>query len=383
VTGAAAEDGVSLRALQAEIRTQPEQAQRLSLRSFADNKNAAIQDRIKAARLLLRLNSKDPKREMRSQLLLSRLCTVSEHSGCRRSALQRALWLAKKSSDRRQRAIEHVLRADRLSKQLQRLWSPKISVPPKPSSSQSKSLAELRSLLGNYRQLQDELGWSQADAVVELGSVVSTEQQNQALQQLEQLATNADRDHTRLVVKVHRWLSRWYQQKQDWEAAVAHSLWADHAQARDPKSAFSDGQTPAYTKSQHSLEICAMAKTHEIDCHSVEQNRIGTLMFYDFSLEPASVDLDHQRANLVLDEYAPLLHACLKAAAQEGTARDSKVQLEWSIGQNGRIGNHQLKPTRLQNTELSKCIAAAFARFRYPPYRGEIQSVALVFEIGD
>ena len=57
--------------------------------------------------------------------------------------------------------------------------------------------------------------------------------------------------------------------------------------------------------------------------------------------------------------------------------------MEWAVASDGRVKEHQLKPRRLRGGPFEKCIGEAFARFRYPSYRGEMQHIGLNFHVGD
>lgn len=193
-----------------------------------------------------------------------------------------------------------------------------------------------------------------------------------------------DRDLARLRQKVRRARARVLVELGDYEAAVHESLVADRAmKVPIHKAAFTKPEVPAYGRSRKTAELCFAALARGVHCSQIEESGSGRLTFYDYSLERAR-RFNPERAKMALSEYQPLLLRCLSEQTKKGSLlSNTTIELEWSIGLNGRVSISSILPRRLRGTEVETCMQEAFKRFRYPRYRGEMQHMQLNFNIGE
>ena len=117
-------------------------------------------------------------------------------------------------------------------------------------------------------------------------------------------------------------------------------------------------------------------------CGKAEQRTFGDTLHYDFSREPRGT-FDPEVNAEVLADYDTLLQQCIRDAVRAKVPiTQTVVELEWAVGNDGRLSGYDLRPLRLRNTSYDACLREAFAVFRYPPYGGEMQHVRLSFEVG-
>ncbi len=165
------------------------------------------------------------------------------------------------------------------------------------------------------------------------------------------------------------------------EAAVA-ALSADHARPPPLQArTFTPPVPPPYARTRETAAVCKAARDAGASCAQLELQRFGARTFYDFSRERRG-PFDGARAGAVLAEYESLLHDCMRASAKTGETADSRIELEWSVQHDGRVTRFELKPKRLRGGAFDACLQRAFAVFRYPPYTGEQQHIALSFSVG-
>jgi hypothetical protein len=165
------------------------------------------------------------------------------------------------------------------------------------------------------------------------------------------------------------------------EVAVA-ALAADHARRPAPQVRTFTPPPPApYARSVETAAVCKAARAAGASCAKLEAQRFGARTFYDFSRERRGA-FNAARAQDVLVEYESLLHDCIQAAAKTGDTTESRIELEWPVEHDGRVTRYELKPKRLRGGAFDTCLQRAFATFRYPPYAGEHQHVALGFDVG-
>ena len=181
------------------------------------------------------------------------------------------------------------------------------------------------------------------------------------------------------------WAAGFFATQQDWHQAAKWAVSADHLRALKASQARRD--LPAlgqYCRSPRSRQLCALARQAQVDCLSIERQRFHQSCFFDYSQGPTSPAFDPQLASEVLADYSPLLRGCLVRAAEKGElAPGAKVELSWTPKHDGQVSDVQIRPHRYLGGAYEKCVRASFARFRYPPYRGELQHIALQFRVND
>lgn len=83
----------------------------------------------------------------------------------------------------------------------------------------------------------------------------------------------------------------------------------------------------------------------------------------------------------MLAEFDGLLKDCIEISEQL-TSLDSQVELSWTVEPTGRVGKHEIRPRFLASGAFARCAEEAFARFRYPPFRGPPAEVGYRIDIG-
>ena len=103
-------------------------------------------------------------------------------------------------------------------------------------------------------------------------------------------------------------------------------------------------------------------------------------MFHDFSrTRPLATEgLSREDARRVQDEYAVLLHPCLKANGEKSGG--GRYPIGWMILNDGRVTDVHVSPADPEGA-LVTCLRAQFARWRYPKYSGEWQHVEQEFRV--
>ncbi|MCC7111367.1 MAG: hypothetical protein IT382_18885 [Deltaproteobacteria bacterium] len=196
------------------------------------------------------------------------------------------------------------------------------------------------------------------------------------------LARSTGRDGAAVRAEALRLKARLLEAQGELEAAAIASLGADREAAIHTKLAASKQQPSPYLKSRASLELCRRARAQGIVCGKAELKKYGSTLHYDFSREPRGPFNPEHNAE-VLADYDTLLQECIRAAAKARVPlTQTVIELEWGVGQDGRVRSYDLRPTRLRQTRYDQCLQEAFAVFRYPPYTGEMQHVRLSFEVG-
>lgn len=136
-----------------------------------------------------------------------------------------------------------------------------------------------------------------------------------------------------------------------------------------------------YVRSKETAALCKKVRAEKASCAREEQTRWGSATHYDFSRERSSA-FDAQRADDVFADYEPAVQACLKQGAKDNLTSNTHVELEWAVGNDGRVKSVDVRPMRLRGTSVDTCLQTAFALFRYPRYGGEMQHVRLDFNVG-
>jgi hypothetical protein len=193
------------------------------------------------------------------------------------------------------------------------------------------------------------------------------------------------RDAAAVRADAWRLLARWFEAQGAWSDAAAAAVAGDRSAAVDPKKAAPTSTTLAtpYVRTKETAALCKRAKAEGVSCARVETQRFGDRTFYDFSREPKGA-FDAARADDVLAEYESLLDDCMKQGAKANLTTSTHVELEWSVNNDGKLlKSFDLRPMRLRGTSVDQCLQKAFALFRYPPYKGEMQHVRLTFDVGE
>ncbi len=380
LAGAAPDVAETWAKLQAELPADPARRATVLLR-FAANDQAALGDRLRAARAA---RAHAPRRAA-SHLAEARLCGVSGQLGARARALGRAAAALGKDGERaRQEHVQRVRAADADLSRLRQLVDvrEKSAVPPPLTPADEGLRRQVSDALPAWQALDDER--QLAAARVLLARLrASTGDAAAAEQELAVIAEHsAGRDRAAVRVEAQRARAVLLEQRNDLEAAALASLGADRDAAVDVKKPASRQLATPYQKSKASLELCRRARAQGVECGRAEQRRFGSTLHYDFSKEPRGT-FDPAVNNEVLADYDTLLRECVRTAVKERVPlTQTLIELEWAVGQDGRVPGYDLRPTRLRGTSYDRCLRAAFDVFRYPPYAGEMQHVRLSFEVG-
>lgn len=368
---------------------------------FAHDEDPPLLDRLKAARATNKLVADADPRRLEAALLVADLCAVAGRAGDRRAALKDARAVAKKRGLDKARRIDDVLSGEaalaRLVKSLgrRRATLAKKGSAPAPTS-EAALAAKVQNALPAWLALGDERQHAAArialaDKLLLDGDAPAAER---ALSDAVDALGNA-RDHAAVRADGWRALSRIFEAAPTgsrWEEAASAALAADRAAAVDPRttrgpalttsSTASDPRTE-FVRSKDTARLCKGARAQGVSCAKIERARWGDRTYYDFSSEKRGAGFDVARADDVLAEYESELHECLKQGAKANLTTDTHVELVWTVGNDGRVPPAiDLNPLRLRGTLVETCVQKAFARFRYPPYAGELQHVRLAFDVG-
>jgi hypothetical protein len=252
-------------------------------------------------------------------------------------------------------------------------------------ASEAALVTKLTDALPHYKTLGDERQHAEA----QLGLALFLEYSDAARPDVDRALARlvrvggSGRDLARVRQKVRRARARVLEELGDIKAAVHESLVADRT-VKVPlqKAAFELPPPAAYQRSRATAELCWRAFARGVRCAELEEERSGSLTFYDYSQERRP-GFDDERARMVLAEYEPLLLGCLSEAASKGNSvSNTTVQLEWSIELDGHVRSFSVNPRRLRGGPLESCFRGAFDRFRYPRYQGEMQHTQLSFNVG-
>lgn len=250
---------------------------------------------------------------------------------------------------------------------------------------EAAAVLQLTEALPHYEALDDERQLAEAKLGLALfleHSDASRADVDRSLKRLVRVGGRS-RDLARVRQKVRRARARVLEEQGDLKEAVHESLVADRTVGVPlHKSAFERPPASAYGRSRTTAELCWRAYARGLRCAEIEEARSGKLSFYDYAQERRR-NFDHERARMVIAEYEPLLLRCLSEAASKGrSVTNTTVQLEWAIELDGHVREFSMTPRRLRGSPLEGCFKEAFARFRYPRYRGEMQHTQLSFNVG-
>lgn len=354
-----------------------------ALLRFADNDQAAIADRLRAAR---EARAHPPRRAL-GFVVEARLLPVAGKAKARAQSLKSAAAAFARDGERaRQEHLARVLQGDLALEQLQKLAARREKAalsPPAPLAPDEEKLEqEVKDALAAWSALEDPRQEAVARlALARLRSSVG-DAAGSAAHLDAALARAAGRDGAAVRAEALRLKARLLEAQGQLEAAALSSLGADREAAIDVKRAASRHEPSPYLKSRASLELCRRARAQGIVCGRSEHKKFGSTLHYDFSREPRGPFNPDQNAE-VLADYDTLLQECIRAAARARVPlTQTVIELEWVVGQDGRVQGYDLRPTRLRKTSYDQCLKEAFALFRYPPYTGEMQHVRLSFEVG-
>lgn len=117
-------------------------------------------------------------------------------------------------------------------------------------------------------------------------------------------------------------------------------------------------------------------------CRKLERQLTGGWTFRDFSKELSRDGLSADQVRAVNEHYAPLLQDCLGAQARRLKPPDAvRYDVRWMVFNDGRVGEVHLRDSRLDDSELGRCLKAQFVSWRYPRYEGEWQHVEQSFTV--
>jgi hypothetical protein len=360
-----------------------------ALLRFARDETPSLPDRLRAAQgARAALAEGDPKR-VEAALLEAELHGNAGVKKKRRDALAAAWSMAKRLGleDKRAR-IEEARAGEEAASQLADLLMrrEKSREPPPAAPLEAELAGRVEGALSSWLALGDE--GQHGAARVLLGRKAALD--GDAVAAVRILSDVVDalgkrRGATAVMGEASRHLARLFEGQGRFADAAAAALAADRAAAIDLKKPAPTAPalpTP-YVRTAETAALCKRARAAQVSCAKVEAQRWGERTFYDFSTEPRAA-FNPARADDVLAEYESLLQDCLKAGAKANLTNNTHVEIEWAIGSDGRLlKSFHLRPTRLAGTVVESCLASAFAVFRYPPYKGEMQHVRLSFDIGE
>lgn len=375
--------------LQRTLKGAPAPARIKTLEGFARDRRAALGDRLQATAALRRLlEQKDP-RLLHAWMLEAHLQSVAQAESLRARALRNAKTVALAvGHDKTAKRLDEVLAGERALTKLVRVVEKREAArAQRPLSKAEEALRdEVTSALSSWRALKHVRSVGLARMWLARLDTTTPEGEAAAAKALADLVRigGDDRDAAPLRAEVRRARARLLAKSGDLENAVHEMLVADRAMLVPPTlPRFEPPPQTRYGRTRETAELCFVAYQQGIHCSEIEEERMGGRSFYDFSREAPRRDFDEQRAQMVAAEYTPLLLDCIKEGVRDGSTRDTNIQLEWSIGHDGKVRGSQVNPRRLRKTPFEKCVKSAFGVFRYPPYRGEMKHMGNSFNVGE
>ncbi len=116
-------------------------------------------------------------------------------------------------------------------------------------------------------------------------------------------------------------------------------------------------------------------------CRKAERERLGQLVYRDFSKDQAGEGLPPAQVKSVNEHYAPLMQECLAEQARRLTPPDiARYEVRWVVFNDGRVGEAHLRRDQ-DGTELAACVRRQFETWRYPRYEGEFQNVEQAYTV--
>lgn len=388
-TATAAEEPRSFGELQRAVGARSASARAVAYRKFAEDTRPAIGDRLRAVQALLQAVPPADRKQINARLLQARLCGVADRGGCRTGALWQAKQAAQKHGDNRLEAISGAIAGDRALDEVARALRKrqKKAATPQLTDKEQAAIAALEEALPFYETLGDRRQYLRAQYLAAAILEFTPTDLDEVMAGLDAIAgmDPAERDLTPLVADYQRTRARILITLDRWQDAAAAALSADHALANPPrKAAFEPQPYPLFGKSRDTMEVCYRARVAaQVDCAQLEQQSFGAISYYDFGRERRMASFDPELGEMAAAEYGPLIQGCIQAAAAGGQVQNTHLEVVWTIGYNGKVKSYELMPTRLRNTDFSRCLDATFKQFRYPSYAGEMQHTALKFEIAE
>ncbi len=357
---------------------------------FVRDDSSALDDRLRAARALFgSLAPTDPKR-VDAAVAEAELFAVAGKRGQRRGALLRARADARRlHQDGKAAQLERALDGDVALRKLERFLDHRRGAGAEPASVKSAADA-VDDALPSWLALGDERAHGAARiALARRQALTDADAAARALgDAVDALGTGRDA----AAVRADGWraMARLAEDAGRLEDAAAAALAADRADAVNPRVAAAPvtapeggAAAPRYTRSRDTAALCGRLRDKGVSCAKVEMKRWGARTFYDFSRE-RSGGFNRGRADDVLHEYESLLQGCLQQGARKNLTTNTHVELEWGVGNDGHVlQRFDLRPMRLRGSLVESCLTGAFAAFRYPRYRGEMQHVRLSYDVGE
>ncbi|MFH1809752.1 MAG: hypothetical protein ABIJ09_13475 [Pseudomonadota bacterium] len=369
-------------------RGKSEAQRKRALARFAQDPRPALEQRLRAVDGALRLAKKGTRDRIEYLQLKAQLLAVGARWSARARVLRQLAADEKRAGRVRQAELHAQLAREesvlgRVSRLVSRIVSGsniKLATRDQTSVDGARNLAALYDELGDRVQGAQALCWvaivqdatNAADDVVEpqLGSCAE--------------ATRELRDLAQLQREALRRLSQRAVQRDDWHAALDHAMRADRVVVVPAtKAAFDAVESSPYRRSETTARLCHLARARGLSCVELERALDGQLTMHDYSQRPVMGELEAEVAAEVLSNYDALLQDCVQQGARSGELLKTRVELEWSVGLDGRCRLNDLRPQRLRDTAFAACVNQALGQFRYPRYRGEMQHVSLSYEVGE
>lgn len=351
-----------------------------ALWAFANDSRPALTERLDAAKQLvqLRRSHRNLERKRGDALLLkARYEGILNLEKRRKRTLRQAVDDAKKHRRKKTaKRIEQMLEDDALYLRFARRRKRAIKDGEEADAkSLEQSLRRYRRLKERERALKVALTLADRRAL----APAQTPAQKADLYRLTQWAPKSA-DAAELRQKARQERARWLEQAGEKREAVVERLRADREDPRGPKdAAFAPKGEAAPVRSRETSALCYALGAQGFDCAAFEKKTFGARSFYRFDdVKPAA--FSPETAAWVFAEYQSLVHGCLKGAGQRREVAGD-VEVEWSVANTGRVSNVGIRPRRLRQRPLHKCLKEAFGQMRYPAYIGEMQHIALAFHV--
>ena len=355
-----------------------------ALQAFVDDDRPALSGRLRAAKAMRK--GADADGRVNAYLAMARLYGASGAKSKRAGALKKALAATKKAKDKkRRRHIERARVGDKALGKLKKAVAARERSMPSPLP--KTLLAHRKDIVAagkSYAALGDEPRRLFAEYWrLRLDATTLGKGARKTLKRAKGLAKDCgtSRDHASVLRDVHRLRARLLQKAGRLSGAIEASFRADRAVLVPlKKSAFDAAAAPVHARSRETSVLCFKAQTRQLDCAALEEESFGVRSFYDFSRERKLKRFSRPKADAVLVEYDSLLKDCVHTST-ELTEFDVAVELEWWVEPSGKVQEYIARPRRLEHGASAECLADAFARIRYPRFRGERQAIELSYDI--
>jgi hypothetical protein len=345
-----------------------------ALLRFASDDAPAVPDRLRATQAARALMAGDERKKVEAWLLDAELSGAIGKGGPRRGALNNARASARRlDMSELVMRIEEVMRGDDALALLTRAVA-------KGKPAEVRALDAAKRSLAAWLAIGDERTHGLARMWITLAEPTELEHK------LSELADAADalgtaRLHAGARAEVLLARARLLESAGRLGEAARERVQADRERDVNLKrSGLEPSARAPYLRSKETAAACKTLRSEKNTCAREEERRFGARSFYDFSQEKLPT-LDPQRAEDVIIEYESTLQRCLAEGAKANLTTQTHVELEWGVGNDGRVKGLDLRPMRLRGTVVETCMKEAFSLWRYPRYGGEMQHVRLDFNV--